>query len=104
MKLRSIPMRTCITLARKGKLISVARDWTNRTNNREIVEASIIGKRSQMRKQISRKPFEEKLSWLRDELSGLTIIANDGFDISKLQSELEDQIERLMQLLGREGK
>ena len=111
MKLRSIPPRTCITLAREGKLclsppqrglgggfLSVARDW----KHSEASEPKLLGKRGKMRPQISRKPFEEKLSKLQDELSELTYLAIEGFDVSKLKNDIESQIKRLLQLLGGE--
>lgn len=100
MRLRSIPLRTCVTLAREGKLISVARDSGRR---RQLATTQPLNHlRGGMRLQISRKPFEEKLSKLQDELNDLVQFELEGFDTSKLKSEIENQIERLLQMLGRE--
>jgi len=146
-KLRSIPPRTCVTLARtrsrlalrgfgvqetasprtrscflnstargswgfrsnllnsktarEGKLISVARDWSKR--NIKPSDMPLLGKRGRMRSQISRKPFDEKLLKLQNDLNELAQFELEGFDISKLKNELEEQIARLFQLLGEEG-
>ena len=83
--MRSIPQRTCITLAREGKLISVARNYRKNEQPTTPVQLPIV--RGRMRSQVSRKPFEEKLSQLQDELSELSQFADEGFDISKLEVE-----------------
>lgn len=109
MRLRSIPPRTHSTLARERKLISVARDY-QRNDYQHLTpvyggrggaidtskESSI--ERGRMRPQISRCPFERKLMQLRSDLEDLTLWEYD-FDVSKLRDELENQIERLLQLL-----
>ena len=97
-KLRSIPPRTCITLAREGKLISVARNYRKNKQLTTPVQMPIV--RGRMRPQVSRKPFEAKLSQLQDELNDLVQFAAEGFDISKLEAEMTGQIKRLEQLLG----
>ena len=98
MKLRSIPPRTCITRAREGKLISVARNY--RKNDQPAVPMQPTIARGKMRSQVSRKPFEERLSQLRDELSELSQFTDEGFDISKLEAEIRRQIQSLEQFLG----
>lgn len=93
-RITSIPPRTCITLAREGKLISVARNWNAASST------TLAGKRGKMRPQISRKPFEQKLSHLEEQLHDLAQFAAEGFNVSKLEKETKEQIERLLQLLG----
>jgi len=95
-KLRSIPPRTCITLAREG--ISVARNYRKNKQLTTPVQMPIV--RGRMRPQVSRKPFETRLSQLQDELSELSQFANEGFDISKLEAEIRRQIQRLELFLG----
>lgn len=98
MKLRSIPPRTCITLARERKFTPVVRKLSLSKS------FDVIGKRGRMRQQISQKPFANKLSQLQDELAELTEFAGEGFDVSKLEKEIRSQIERLSLFLGGEQK
>lgn len=103
MKLRSIPPRTCITLARENKLISAHRTEFTLLEAKSVSPTSSIrtaGRCGRMRQQISRKPFENKLSQLQDELDELTKFAIEGFDESKLEKEIRGQIERLSLFLG----
>ena len=95
---RSIPPRTCITLAREGKLISVARNYRRNDQSTTPVQPTTV--RGKMRSQVSRRPFEERLSQLRDELSELPQFADEGFDISKLEAEIRRKIQSLEQFLG----
>lgn len=103
MRLRSIPLVTCLTLARERRLVSVARDWNKRSIEPKNDVGNIpSGKRGRMRPQVSRKPFEYKLAKLEEELNELAQWAGEGFDVSKIKNEIEKQMERLLDLL--EGK
>jgi len=62
----------------------------------------LSGKYGRTRPQISRKPFEEKLAQLQNELSELTQFVQEGFDVSKLEKETKEQINHLMKWLNLE--
>jgi len=104
--MRSIPQKTGVTVARerererKERAKFENRNFAGLTEGKRSVEKLPIAQ-GRMRPQISRKPFEEKLSKLRDELNDLKQFEIEGFDVSKLASEIVEQIQRLEQFLGR---
>ena len=122
--MRSIPQKTGVTIARererrgrtKPEYTDVPQSGILRigtgsagqrpggrfaglTEGKRSVEKLLIA-RGKMRSQVSRKPFEERLSQLQDELSELSQFADEGFDISKLEAEIRRQIHSLEQFLG----
>lgn len=107
--MRSIPSCTCVTIMREKerksnsarRVVPPGRQSAYQAESRQADRAghAVSGKRGRMRPQISRKPFEKKLMYLQDELSNLTMYADDGFDINKLKHEIEEQINHLLKLL-----
>jgi hypothetical protein len=100
--MRSIPPRTHSTLAREGKLVSVARDL-NKQPSSQLNKSTTIKpiKRGTMRKLLSVEPFTQKLKQLQSDLNDLINFAEEGLDISKAKTDLENQIKNLELFMSR---